>query len=101
MILIVFISGDDLTCFEKLETCTCAQLDQWYLDALWLALHRIRDVGDHTPSIFLILILIVFISGDDLTCFKELETYAREYEPHHTTRKVTVTMSVLATHWHG
>ena len=45
---------------------TCAQLDQWYLDALLLALHRIYHVGDHTPSIFLILILIVFISGDDM-----------------------------------
>ena len=91
MILIVFISGDDLTCIKKLETCTCAKLDQWYLDAFRLALHRIRHVGEHTPFIFLILILIVFISGDDLTCIKKLETYARESEPHHMRRKVTVT----------
>ena len=91
MILIVFISGDDLTCIKKLETCTCAQLDQWYLDALRLALHRIHHVGDHMPSIFLILILIMFISGDDLTCIKKLETCARESEPHHMRRKVTVT----------
>ena len=91
MILIVFISGDHLTCIKKLETCTCAQLDQWYLDALRLMLHRIYHVGDHTPSIFLILILIVFISGDDLTCIKKLETCARESEPHHMRRKVTIT----------
>ena len=45
---------------------TCAQLDQWYLDAILLAFHRIRHVGVHTPSIFLILILIMLISGDDL-----------------------------------
>ena len=91
MILIVFISGDDLTCIKKLETCTCAQLDQWYLDALRLALHRICHVCDHTSSIFLILILIVFISGHDLTCIKKLETCARESELHHMRRKVTVT----------
>ena len=40
-----------------------------------LALHRIRHVGDHMPSIFLILILIMFISGDDLNSlyYKKLE----------------------------
>ena len=70
---------------------TCAQLDQWYLDALRLALYRIRHVGDVTPSIFLILILIVFISGDDLTCIKKLETCARESKLHHMRRKVTIT----------
>ena len=33
----------------------------------------------------------MFISGDDLTCIKKLETCATESKPHHMRRKVTIT----------